>query len=521
MKNFFLKKKINYIFSSSLFCILFIIGFIIYRDYGIGWDEISDRAFGNYLTKIFVGFFSPSFVEQISNSNIIFENYNRYPNIFFEYTSSFFELLLRKHFNFINTNKDVFEMRHLLIYCFFLLGCFYFLKLNQKIFKNYFISIINLLFLITLPRVFAHSFFNPNDLIHMSFTIINVYYGIKFLDKKNLRNIICLIIISVININCRISAIFIFGLILFFDFVLHFKKKKKIHFHIMIFLITMLMVFLTNPYLLINPVENTLRVLGVLFLHPNTSTTFYLGEYYASNNLPWHYLLVWIAATFPITTQILILSSFFTFLSNYNKGAVIKKTYFIFINCFIFLPIFFGIVFKSSHLDAERYAMFFYPFLIINIGFLFKVIKENKKFFNLFLTTIVIFLLSNIYNLVSFHPYQMIYFNSFFKKDAHLNFDIDYWGVANKDALKFLINYSNKKIIKIYTLSNTPLNNSRWMLDKNQKKRIQIVDDINEADYFFNNFRNYKKKIDINIYKLIYSNEKNGIKINEIYIRQK
>ena len=126
----------------------------------------------------------------------------------------------------------------------------------------------------------------------------------------------------------------------------------------------------------------------------------------------------------------------------------------------------------------------------------------------------------NVYNLYSFHPYQMIYFNELFRKNAHLNFDMDYWGVANRDAIKFLLKSSDKEFVKIYVLSSTPLENSKWILDENDAKRILITNDVSEADYLFNNFRSYQKAIDNNKYDLHYTLQKKNIKILEIYIKK-
>ena len=57
----------------------------------------------------------------------------------------------------------------------------------------------------------------------------------------------------------------------------------------------------------------------------------------------------------------------------------------------------------------------------------------------------------NIFNLIIFHPYQYVYFNLLFEKNANKLFEIDYWGVANKDALKNIVikartTFSAKKI---------------------------------------------------------------------------
>ena len=116
----------------------------------------------------------------------------------------------------------------------------------------------------------------------------------------------------------------------------------------------------------------------------------------------------------------------------------------------------------------------------------------------------------------------MIYFNNLIdKKEIHKKFDIDYWGLANKDSLKFLLNYDKNKI-NIVSYSNTPLIYSKWILNKEESSRINVVSSIEDADYIFNNFRGVKiNDINLNKFILIYTLKKNNITINEIYKRVK
>ena len=49
---------------------------------------------------------------------------------------------------------------------------------------------------------------------------------------------------------------------------------------------------------------------------------------------------------------------------------------------------------------------------------------------------------------VSLNPYQYTWLNSFAKfTDIQKNFEIDYWGVSNKNLTKKIIEYSEKKSI--------------------------------------------------------------------------
>ena len=102
------------------------------------------------------------------------------------------------------------------------------------------------------------------------------------------------------------------------------------------------------------------------------------------------------------------------------------------------------------------------------------------------LTTISI---NNLYNLIKLHPYQYVYFNLIFEKNANDLFEIDYWGVSNKDALEQIVkNNSDANKIVIGVASFTNLYLSKKMLDTNSKSKIFISgQNYENADYIFNN----------------------------------
>lgn len=135
--------------------------------------------------------------------------------------------------------------------------------------------------------------------------------------------------------------------------------------------------------------------------------------------------------------------------------------------------------------------------------------------------------LNNITSLIMMHPYQNSYFNFFFKKVANKYFEIDYWGLANKNALEQLVKINKKKdVLNVGVASFTNLHLSKNMLSEDQKKRINIVgQEYQKADYIFTNFYyevdiNYDDKYQIpKNFSKIFSTKRGNIIINEIYER--
>ena len=79
--------------------------------------------------------------------------------------------------------------------------------------------------------------------------------------------------------------------------------------------------------------------------------------------------------------------------------------------------------------------------------------RKFKKNFHYYIS--ILFLMTVVYKMFIYHPFQNIYFNNYFNKISHLNFEIDYWGLSGKKFLKDTLNLEkNKSIINIGVVIN-------------------------------------------------------------------
>ena len=151
-----------------------------------------------------------------------------------------------------------------------------------------------------------------------------------------------------------------------------------------------------------------------------------------------------------------------------------------------------------------------YAFYRMNLNF--KSILKKKLLFSI----IIFYLIFITYKMISYHPYQSIYFNSFFKKNVHEKFEVDYWGLSGKKFLEdILILEKDKKPIKIGVASFLPLERSIKLLDKEDRKKIKIVgQEYQNADYLYSNFMSEVDKSSNDKYKI----PNNFSKINEFIL---
>ena len=92
------------------------------------------------------------------------------------------------------------------------------------------------------------------------------------------------------------------------------------------------------------------------------------------------------------------------------------------------------------------------------------------------------------------HPHQYVYFNQFAGKKISDNFELDYWGLSNKNSLSYISKNDKKNEIKIYVNSVSPYEFSVLLLDEKDRNRIKFTKNLNEANYLVTNHYYQKGK---------------------------
>ena len=539
-------KNVKY-FIYLFFLLFFLIGISIFRDYGISTDELFQRASGYYwyvsivnelgINNEYINLLKDKFMKMESSAHLA-SGKSIYYGVFFD----LFSVLIEEIFK-IKSSYDAYYLKHFLTFAFFFLSSILFYKIIKSRFKNKIFAIFLTFFFIMSPRIFAESFYNGKDIVFMSLSVISVYYALKYLKKQSINNIIFFSLFAALSTQIRIMGIFLFFLFLLFWFLQSLEEekffKKNLSHLIGLIFFYFLFLYCLWPYLWGSPFENFFKTFKIFSNYSWGSYVYYFGEYIKANNVPWHYIPVWIFITTPIMYLIVfflgLIKTSTTFFKNFlnisedNKKRLwlnVNEKKDLFLLLYLLLPIFIVILLNSTLYSGWRHLYFIYPgiiyFIAVGIEFIFKSkIKNNYK--SLFILFLLVGLTYNLTNLIKLHPYQNIYFNSMIEKKANKLFPIDYWGLANLEALKFIINLDKENLKTIRTASFTPLEISKKLIKFN-KDNIQIsgTEDMGQ-DYIFTNFyyeRNprYIEKYSIpKNYKKIFSIKRGNIIINEIY----
>ncbi|MFC1770695.1 hypothetical protein ACFLZV_02300 [Candidatus Margulisiibacteriota bacterium] len=489
VKTFLFNK--NKLFVLLFFLAYFILGTAIFRDYGVSWDELTQRKYGTVIYR-----------SVIHGTRELDNEYHRYYGPVFE----FFNIVLEK-LSGLTDPRQILFLRHFANFCTFYLGICFFYLILQRLFRNRLLSITGCLFLILSPRLFASAFYNSKDIPFLALFIISMYTMLVFSQKPSLWNGFFHGLATGILTDIRVLGIIIVPLTLIMNIRYFYhnltlnppaKDQKTIVKKLAIFYIKHFLAFfgfycaftyLFWPTLWSNPIQQFTNAIQQMNHYPWGGTVMYFEKLISAQKLPWHYIPVWIGITTPLAYIVLFFIGSFklvsytkSFFRHQNQSNAIKNKHEVgVLFAFLWIGIPMGIVFISNPTlyDAWRHCFFIYPglliFCIIGLIELKRLTNTSKiKFiWPLFIAIIIMNLTSTIFFMVKYHPFQNVYFNQLIGswKTIRHRFELDYWHLSYRKGLEYIL--KNDKHAKITILPNNAVG---FILPKDQRKRLNFIE---------------------------------------------
>ncbi len=509
-KSFFYNNPIN-IYSLAakiIMAVVFFIGLLVFKDYGVSWDEPTSQMNGivslNYIVEILSG----------SHSNHITKLHNYYDKdypVFFELILIVFERLV---YGSVADSRSVYLLRHLLTFCMWCVGGIAMYKLACLRFQEPSIRLFLLLFYFINPRFFAEGFYNDKDIVFMAFFTIAFLYNAKFILSPSYKTALFAAVTTALAIDVRIMAILLTVITPMIISVRLYKNTtiKNIFFLVIFYgTITISVMVMFWPFLWENPIKNFLFSFENAKKFRWRENVLFNGNIISAWSLPWHYLFVWIGITTPIYMVFLYLVG----VIGVAKGVMTEIRFFVLspnrlIDAFalIFLVVLFGniILLKAVVYDGWRHIYFIFPLLLILAGngleLCYQLLKNRvNKAINkqLFLAVIIIQMGYISIWMIQSHPLQNVYFNVLAGNDLINRWEKDYWGLSTRMGLEQILSIDKRSKITVSTASKWfPAKNGLLLIDKVERDRIKIVSNSERppADYVITNYRGVRIPID-------------------------
>ncbi len=479
-----------------VFLIYLGIGCSIYTDYGISWDEPQSRMNGEVNLKYVSQHLAPSWsVGKFNNTPDLQQWVDRDYGVAFELPLYIIEKLAKPL-----DDRNAFLLRHLITFLFSALGVWCLYKIVDLRFQDWRLGILAASLLILTPRFFGEAFYNSKDIVFMAAFLMATYTMYRYVIHPSLKTAFIHSFATAFATDVRIigCSILLLTFVASFCTLRTLKLNRVVQLNFAYAIFTGLFIIAMFPLLWSSPIENFIGAFKAMMNFRWDLNVLYLGEQINAKKLPWHYIIVWILITTPIMYLVLFVTGVIA--SIRSLGRVVQKRKVLATEDILdglalvifFGPILAGIVLKSTFYDGWRQMYFIYPsFLILSIsGFKSVYVALTRAIYrNTFLLVIACSLAHHTYVIFQTHPLQSLYFNQLAGSDWRKSFEIDYWGLANKKALQYILDHDSRTHVSVSTDSATPLSLSLMMIDPIQAPRISLVDPSHDADYLVTNYR--------------------------------
>lgn len=501
---------------ASFFCFL-VLGLLVYQQYGLAWDEPLQTNIGQRNWNY------------IKNRDPKFLTFND------RYYGPAYELVLLR----LTYNADTRQMyldRHLYNFLFFFAGVVAFYWLANRLYKSLWLALLASVCLMLSPRIFADSFYNSKDIPFMVVFIFAMITLVLFLDRPTWITAVLHGGVSAFLIAIRVPGIFIPLITFVFligKWIFQPRPRKNVGRELLaisIYLIlTIGLTIVFWPVLWHDPLGEFVNALNRMSQYPWIGNILYLGSLIQTDQLPWHYIPVWISISTPLLYLgsfglgvILIVAGLFRQPLNWFEGE--GRNNLIILACF-FGPLLAVIIFHSILYDAWRQMFFIYPaFLLIAIQGIrlgMRILRRRLQpiaLYSFVAILLIVGLLDPVLFMVRNHPFENIYFNRLAGDNMvqiKQRFDLDYWGLAYKQGIDYILATDPGEEIPIYVTDPPGEEYIDNFLPDNQRKRLVIEDSPDQARYFVGNYRYHPEEYSLG--KKIYSVTVDGASILSVF----
>lgn len=476
----------------AFFVVLLLVGVLVFRDYGISWDEVPTRQFG--LMN----------VEQRVPDLHTLDSVRKVSGPSFERFGPAFEILLVRAEKVMQPAdiRNVMYMRHLATFLVFFAGVIFFHRFCRRRFGGG-LSLLACVCLVASPQLFSHAFYNVKDISFLTMFVATMLTLDEVLARPTLRAALLHVFATLLLLGARILGVFAMVLT-GVSALVRGPAWRTLWMLVAYGLLVAALLPLVWPVLRIDYVHIVLDAVLGTTTNPYGGADLFRGQAVDAKALPWDYVPTWMLITTPM-----IISALFVFGVVSTVGKILRDPVRhlrtdqqdLIVLAWFFLPVLGCMVLRPILYDAWRHLFFVYPALVYLaaagmegiVAFVRQRVPVERKALVPGLLTAALFLA--LAPVVSFmvrnHPYEHLYFNRLAGRDMQeikQSFELDYWGLSNRQSLEYIVHTDTASVIRLYTTS-YPGRLNIAMLNPRDRTRIALVRTPEEAEYFMTDYR--------------------------------
>lgn len=524
MKNSVLKKT-NW-WPILILLVFLIAGLVLIRDYGASADEHIQIDGGHVVWRYLCMKFHQNVPEPLKDLPDIHE----FKNGYYGQAAVFPTVVLEALKGFSLDSSTVVRIRHYWnFFTYFTALCCFSVMLSHLTGEPR-LAAVWLLLQILLPRIFGDIFYNDRDLMLMSWMMIFLSAFYLFMRQPGWLSSLAVAAAFAVAVNTRIFAL---TLLVFPFFYLLFSSRRK---YLLLFVpAAVLFSLLLSPAAWDDP----LHFLPEAFRHfstqqraldtNNEAELLFFGKLYNETNLPWYYIPMYITVTTPLPTLLSALAGFFsvvrmwTFGKLHNTQIERKLIGAGMLIILIAVPAV-GILFRLTFYNGWRHFYFLYlPITWLALeGFRFIWHFRSRAIRAAEIAVLCISFILSAAWIIKAHPYQSIYLSPLFRERWIGKLDRDYWILSTTECMNYLLeNVPDKplNVVDKYAF----VEYAEVGFPPRQRERFSAMYHSAQPIPYDYLFFNYSSRADneasFDYYVPVYSVERDGIKLAEVFQR--
>ncbi|ALW85141.1 hypothetical protein AUC43_08575 [Hymenobacter sedentarius] len=494
------------IFTTLFFGGLLLLGLLLTRSYGMGWDEPTDREAGyislRYLAQLlYPAALNTDYLQGLQELRTYREADH---GVAFQLPLAVLEAAFFPH-----DIRRAYWMRHFLCFSTLVLGAWAVYRLGAERFGSWRWGLVGAGMLVLSPRIFSEAFYNHKDLVFMNLFALGGFTLSRVLRRPTWGRAAAHALVTALAVDVRIMGLLLPALTVGFGALEMWARPVRRSALVRTLAAYMagagVLIVLFWPYLWEAPVQRLWECFGNFRRFRQTMQVFYLGQMESCQRLPWHYLSVWLLVTTPVVYTVLfiggagaVLRAFFRRPLEFLSRVAGRRDLLFGVWCVG--PLVLIALINSVVYDGWRHVYFIYPaFVLLAVrGLRAGVLawqatapaSAGRRLGMAAGALLAVGVAHTAYRQAADHPYQYTYFSFLPGPAAGRLFERDYWGISARQGLSWVLAHDSSPTVAISdTLYYKDfVGNNALLLVPADRARLRLVPH-HRAKYFFGMYR--------------------------------
>ncbi|GAA3997069.1 glycosyltransferase family 39 protein [Hymenobacter fastidiosus] len=516
------------------FGLLLALGIGLHRDYGVSWDEVNNHLNGLVSLNHVARQLAPDLARRVAAGQSPIPAIRDFPDSdhgpIFEMAAALLGYLFTD-----GDSRGVYFVRHLLAFFTFVLGTGALCYIGRQRFRDWRWALLGSLLLVLSPRFFAEAFYNGKDVVFMSFFTLAVAGLLWLRQKPTVGRVVVHGLLTALATDIRLQGLLVVlpTLVVLLSLPApHYPVGRRALLAVGYLGAALGGTYAGWPYLWATPPTELWRAAQQLGNYPWPFTVVYLGQLVPATRLPWHYIPVWLLITTPVAYSALALLGLSSSLTQLirRRGRGLRSAVGqldAWLALWLLGPLVLVISRQAVVYDGWRHLYFIYPALLLfavsGLRDLLRLTRPAAPLRGLagaLMLAAGLELAATTIRMVRMHPFQQVYFSFLPAPVVERLFERDYWGLAYRQGLEWLLAHDTAPKLAVHEQWHYPLYNNALILRPEQRARLHYEPDrVAGARYFMTGYRWHPQSYLDSMGREIHVIRVEGVKVLSIFER--